>query len=454
MNIKLSEAAEERIKQAKQFGINNERYNFVYEYVKIMYMNGGRRVEYDYPVDPNSKESLANAKRRRSGRLSCTHPYAVAYDMCKKKYWKEEEFPIIALLHDVIEDTEYTLDDISDLMDLYIERFPERYPDSIQDPKKFKSTIVDSVEILSKKLDMPWDELPDFIDFYVTKKYGSLEIDETQFLARLKFLAIQSDLTKKGMLDKEGAAKLISLYQEKYPEELKESDVEGFKKAFKKYTKISRPSEPEIYYIINNNGESCALRTSLNDIERKYLWRPVYNINDPILKATGMVIDKREYDEKTGDLYLPRKIEIDFEIKDLSDPETAEQKLKDLERFDAKMSIYINRVKESRYARKIKIVDRTHNLVDIDSDEEMEWFEKYIRDTIKHFVNNLTSAEEDEEIKKDLGRAMNLCISTRKVKKMEKLGHKCEIVKYEPPIKCEIVKYEPPIYEGCVEREI
>ena len=143
--FELSKTAEERIKLHNQFGIKDESLKYIYEVVKLMYTVVEKDRNGNVVIDPVTKGPKTITKQRRSGKPSYAHPYEVAYYLYRRNY--PIEYVITGFFHDVLEDTQYTLADISLVLDEYIKRYPEK----VKDKEAFKDNILTAVDALTKK---------------------------------------------------------------------------------------------------------------------------------------------------------------------------------------------------------------------------------------------------------------------------------------------------------------
>ena len=390
MKFILSESAEKRIKKAEQFGIKDEGLKFLYEYVKVMYIEGSKAECEEIFIDPNTRENIDRARKRRSGKLACTHPYEVAYYLYRYNY--PVEYIIAAFFHDVIEDTkigndndspsEYTLEDISKILDLYLKRYPPKVKDK-------------------------WDIYP---------------MDENGKLREPDIYTLIDD-----------------------PEVFKEKVLDAIDKLSKK-SHFSRPKEPKepLSYILKIPGVRVLYRVTLNDIDRGYFWRQVDYPGDPLIIGTNTTIKDDEIDPDTGELKTPKVVKVYFEPSELDRPEEAEQKKRELQIYNGDMTEYINDVNLSDIARIVKIVDRIMNLTDFAPNVTSDWLEKYTREAVEFFLgceirgkshlNGLISEDIPEPLKKHFEFALTISNKKRKSLKRNEWGDKGEIVVYEPPI--------------------
>lgn len=145
----LSEKAEQRIKKKNKFGIRDERLKYIYEIVKLMYMEDEKDENGNVIINPETGLPNQVPMRRKSGKEASTHPYEVAYIL-----WRcglGPKYTITGLLHDVMEDTKYTEKDIREVLD----EFTKRYPDYLgcDNSQDFIEEIIDSLNRLTKKGD-------------------------------------------------------------------------------------------------------------------------------------------------------------------------------------------------------------------------------------------------------------------------------------------------------------
>ena len=145
----LSEEAEQRIKKENKFGIRDERLKYIYEIVKLMYMEDEKDENGNVIINPKTGLPNQVPMRRKSGKEASTHPYEVAYIL-----WRcglGPKYTITGLLHDVMEDTKYTEKDIREVLD----EFTKRYPDYLgcDNSQDFIEEIIDSLNRLTKKGD-------------------------------------------------------------------------------------------------------------------------------------------------------------------------------------------------------------------------------------------------------------------------------------------------------------
>ena len=145
----LSKEAEQRIKEKNKFGIKDERLKYLTEIVKLMYMEDEKDENGNIIINPETGLPNQVPMRRKSGKEAYTHPYEVAYILCRCGL--ELKYPVTGLLHDVMEDTEYTEKDIREVLDM----FTKRYPDNLgcDNPQDFIEEIIDSLRRLTKKGD-------------------------------------------------------------------------------------------------------------------------------------------------------------------------------------------------------------------------------------------------------------------------------------------------------------
>ena len=147
--FELSKAAEERIKLHNKFGIKDESLKYLFEIVRLMYMEEERDASGNVLKNPETGLPNKVPMLRKSGREACSHPYEVAYIL-----WRcglELKYPVTGLLHDVMEDTQYTEKDIRAVL----EEFTKRYPDNLgcDNSQDFIEEIIDSLNRLTKKGD-------------------------------------------------------------------------------------------------------------------------------------------------------------------------------------------------------------------------------------------------------------------------------------------------------------
>lgn len=145
----LSEKAEQRIKKKNKFGIRDERLKYIYEIVKLMYMEDEKDENGNVIINPKTGLPNQVPMRRKSGKEASTHPYEVAYILWRCGFGPK--YTITGLLHDVMEDTEYTEKDIREVLD----EFTKRYPDYLgcDNSQDFIEEIIDSLNRLTKKGD-------------------------------------------------------------------------------------------------------------------------------------------------------------------------------------------------------------------------------------------------------------------------------------------------------------
>jgi hypothetical protein len=145
--FELSKEAEERIRLHNQFGIKDESLKYIFEVVKLMYAVDETDQDGNVIIDPLTNAPKKTTTFRRSGKPSYAHPYEVAYYLYRRNY--PIEYVITGFFHDVLEDTNYTLDDISLVLDEYIKRYPEKVTNN--DKESFKENILTAVDALTKK---------------------------------------------------------------------------------------------------------------------------------------------------------------------------------------------------------------------------------------------------------------------------------------------------------------
>lgn len=147
--FELSKAAEERIKLHNKFGIRDESLKYLFEIVRLMYMEDEKDENGNVIINPETGLPNQVPMRRKSGKEASTHPYEVAYIL-----WRcglELKYPVTGLLHDIMEDTKYTEKDIREVLD----EFTKKYPDNLgyDNPQDFIEEIMDSLIRLTKKGD-------------------------------------------------------------------------------------------------------------------------------------------------------------------------------------------------------------------------------------------------------------------------------------------------------------
>ena len=145
----LSKEAEQRIKKKNKFGIKDESLKYLVEIVRLMYMEDEKDENGNVIINPKTGLPNKVSMRRKSGKEAYTHPYEVAYIL-----WRcglELKYPVTGLLHDIMEDTQYTEKDIREVL----EEFTKRYPDNLgyDNPQDFIEEIMDSLRRLTKKGD-------------------------------------------------------------------------------------------------------------------------------------------------------------------------------------------------------------------------------------------------------------------------------------------------------------
>ncbi len=143
--FELSKEAEREIKLHNQFGIKDESLKYIFEVVKLMYAVDEKDQDGNVIIDPLTNAPKKTTTFRRSGKPSYAHPYEVAYYLYRRNY--PIEYVITGFFHDVLEDTQYTLNDISLVLDEYL----KRYPDKVKDKESFKSNILIAVDCITKK---------------------------------------------------------------------------------------------------------------------------------------------------------------------------------------------------------------------------------------------------------------------------------------------------------------
>ncbi len=155
--FELSKAAEERIKLHNKFGIRDESLKYLFEIVRLMYMEDEKDASGNVIKNPETGLPNQVPMRRKSGREACSHPYEVAYIL-----WRcglELKYPVTGLLHDIMEDTQYTEKDIRAVL----EEFTKRYPDNLgcDSSQEFIEEVIDSLNRLTKKGDFGRPKEPD-----------------------------------------------------------------------------------------------------------------------------------------------------------------------------------------------------------------------------------------------------------------------------------------------------
>ncbi len=145
--FELSEQAEKRIGRHNHFGIKDESLKYIYEVVKLMYAVDYKDENGNVIIDPLTNAPKKATTFRRSGKPSYAHPYEVAYYLYRRSY--PIEYVITGFFHDIIEDTQYTLSDLSLVLDEYCKRYPEKVTNN--DKESFKGNILTAVNALTKK---------------------------------------------------------------------------------------------------------------------------------------------------------------------------------------------------------------------------------------------------------------------------------------------------------------
>ncbi len=145
----LSKEAEQRIKKNNKFGIKDESLKYLYEIVKLMYMEDEKDNTGKVIINPETGLPNQVPMLRKSGKEASTHPYEVAYML-----WRcglELKYPVTGLLHDIMEDTQYTENDIRAVLAEFTRRYPEYL--GCDKPQDFIEEIIDSLRRLTKKGD-------------------------------------------------------------------------------------------------------------------------------------------------------------------------------------------------------------------------------------------------------------------------------------------------------------
>ena len=145
--FELSEQAEKRIGRHNHFGIKDESLKYIYEVVKLMYAVDYKDETGNVIIDPLTNAPKKATTFRRSGKPSYAHPYEVAYYLYRRSY--PIEYVITGFFHDILEDTQYTLSDLSLVLDEYSKRYPEKVTNN--DKESFKENILTAVDALTKK---------------------------------------------------------------------------------------------------------------------------------------------------------------------------------------------------------------------------------------------------------------------------------------------------------------
>ena len=144
--FELSNEVQSELKKQSKFGIKDEDLKYLVEVVKFLYKKEAKDDNNNVIIDKKTGKPKLVDSLRRSGKPKYTHPYNVAAYLYNKGY--SREYIITALFHDVLEDTKYTKKDIRNILEKYV----DMYPNAINtDKQEFIDKVINAVDCVTKK---------------------------------------------------------------------------------------------------------------------------------------------------------------------------------------------------------------------------------------------------------------------------------------------------------------
>lgn len=170
--FELSNEVQSELKKQSKFGIKDEDLKYLVEVIKFLYKKEAKDDNNNVIIDKKTGKPKLVDSLRRSGKPKYTHPYNVAAYLYNKGY--SREYIITALFHDVLEDTKYTKKDIRNILEKYV----DMYPNAINtDKQEFIDKVINAVDCVTKKGKISRPKAPK-LKLKNKIKLGNIEIED------------------------------------------------------------------------------------------------------------------------------------------------------------------------------------------------------------------------------------------------------------------------------------